>query len=374
MRHPLALALLLWATVTGADPVQETLDALRASHDFPGATVAWADSAALEVRATGWADPDGRVPMAPETRMLAASIGKSFTAAAALSLQAEGALDLDAPLARWLGGRPWFPRLPNHDALTPRHLLNHSGGLPDHVHLPAFAEFFAATRARAEPPDPEALIALVLDAEPLFAPGEGWAYSDTGYLLAALAIEEATGRPWTAIVEERFLAPLDLASTEPSDRRRLRNLAVGIADVETGLDLPARTLDAEGALVWHPGIEGAGGGFVSTAGDLARWGRAVWSGRAMQTAYLDEMLAGVPTGKPGVTYGLGVSVRVGGPFGELRGHGAWIPGYVASLRYHSARDTAIAVMINTDAGMLGDDGAFPAIEAALTRAILGGGE
>lgn len=372
MRRLLVVALILWATLAAADPVQETLDALRASHGFPGATVAWADDAGLQARATGWADPDDRAPMRPGTRMLAASIGKSFTAAAALSLQAEGALDLDAPLGRWLGDRAWFSRLPNHDALTLRHLLNHSGGLPDHVHLPAFAELFAATRASARPPDPEALIALVLDSEPLFAPGEGWAYSDTGYLLAALAIEEATGRPWTALVGHRFLAPLDLASTEPSDRRRLRNLAVGIADAGAGLDLPRRTLGTDGALVWHPGIEGAGGGFVSTAGDLARWGRALWSGRAMQTAYLDEMLDGVPTGAPEVTYGLGVSVRAGGPFGEVRGHGGWIPGYVASLRYYPARDTAIAVMVNTDVGMLGDDGAFPVIEADLTRAILEG--
>jgi D-alanyl-D-alanine carboxypeptidase len=174
-------------------------------------------------------------------------------------------------------------------------------------------------------------------------------------------------------VAQRFLDPLKLASTGPSDRRHLARLAVGIADGAAGLDLPARTLDASGALVWHPGIEGAGGGFVSAAGDLARWGRALWSGRAMQTAYLDEMLEGVPTGEAGVTYGLGVSVSMRGLFGEVRGHGGWIPGYVASLRYYPARDTAIAVMINTDVGMLGDDGVFPAIEATLTRAILGDG-
>ena len=373
MRRLLAALLVSWATFAGAEPVQERLDALRASHGFPGATVAWADAEGLEARATGWADPDRGLPMTKDTRMLAASIGKSFTAAAALSLQAEEVLDLDAPLARWLGDRPWFPRLPNHRTLTLRHLLTHSGGLPDHIHLPAFAELFAATRNDEAPPEPEALIALVLEAEPLFAPGEGWAYSDTGYLLAALAIEEAVGRPWTDVVAARFLAPLDLTATAPSDRRRLPRLAVGIADSAGGLDLPARTLDADGALVWHPGLEGAGGGFVSTASDLARWGRALWSGRAMQTAYLDEMLNAVPTGAPGVRYGLGVSIREDGPFGEVRGHGGWIPGYVAALRYHPAHDTAIAVMVNTDVWMLGDDGALPVIEAVLTRAILADG-
>jgi D-alanyl-D-alanine carboxypeptidase len=362
-----AISVALLSPALAEDPVQQVLDALRTEHAFPGASVAWTGAdKAVETRATGWADPDAGVPMAPESRMLAASIGKSFVAAAALALQAEGGLDLDARVADWLGERPWFSRLPNHDSLTLRHLLTHSGGLPDHVDLPGFQAVFLSVGTDDPAPTPEDLIGLILDTEPLFAAGAGWAYSDTGYLLAGLVIEAAAGQPWTEVVRDRFLLSLGLADTEPSDRRFLDRLALGQTEMAGP---PMRTLDAEGRLVFHPGIEGAGGGFVTTAADLARWGRLLWSGRAMEASYLDEMLTGVETGAPGRNYGLGVGIDRTGT-DEVRGHGGWIPGYVGSLRYYPAQNVAIAIQINSDIGMLGPGGAFDAIERAISAAIL----
>lgn len=364
-----------------ADLVQDILDRFRAAHGFPGASVAWVDGEGrVRTRTTGFADPGGGVAMTPEHRMLAASIGKSFVAAAVLSLEAEGRLALDDPLSRWLGDRAWFPRLPNHEGLTLRHLLTHSGGLPDHVHLPAFAELLrgagdAAGGAvdRMPATHPEELVALVLDLEPLFPPGRGFSYSDTGYLLAGLVVEDVAGERWTDLVARRFLRPLGLSEIIPSDRPRLPLLATGITSAENDFGLPSRTVDPTGRLVWNPAIEGAGGGFATTPRDLARWGRAIWSGRAMASPYLDEMLAGVPIGSDtaNARYGLGVRIDTGGEFGEVRGHGGWIPGYVSSLRYHPSRDVSIAIQLNTDVGVLGPEGVFTRLESEVTRAILG---
>ena len=362
-----AISVTLMSRAVAADPVQEVMDALHADHGFPGASVAWAGAdGAVQTRVTGWADPDAWVPMTPESRMLAASIGKSFVVGVALALQAEGWLDLDAPVSDWLGERSWFDRLPNHDSLSLRQLLSHSSGLPDHVDLPDFQALFLSIGHYDPAPPPEDLVGLILDTEPLFPAGAGWAYSDTGYLLAGLVIEAAAGQPWTEVVRDWFLLPLDLADTEPSDRRTLDRLATGF----TAMAGPVmRTLDAEGQLVFHPGIEGAGGGFVTTAADLARWGRVLWSGRAMDQFYLDEMLQGIETGTPGRSYGLAVGIDLTG-LDEILGHGGWIPGYVGSLRYHPAQDTAIAIQINTDIGMLGAEGAFDAIERAIHDVIL----
>jgi D-alanyl-D-alanine carboxypeptidase len=363
-----AISVAFLSPALAADRVQEVMHVLRAEHGFPGASVAWTGAeGAVQMRATGWADPEAGVLMTPESRLLSASIGKSFVAAAALALQAEGRLDLDDLVSNWLGDRVWFDRLPNHDSLTLRHLLTHSGGLPDHVDLPAFQELFLSVGPDAPAPTPEDLIGLILDTEALFPAGEGWAYSDTGYLLAGLVINAAAGQPWTEVVRDRFLLPLGLADTEPSDRRDLDRLATGFTSMAGPV---MRTLDAEGRLVFHPGIEGAGGGFVTTAADLARWGRLLWSGRAMAGPYLDEMLQGMATGAPGRSYGLGVGIDRTGT-DEVRGHGGWIPGYVGSLRYYPARDVAIAIQINSDVGMLGPEGAFDAIERAISAAFLG---
>jgi D-alanyl-D-alanine carboxypeptidase len=77
--------------------------------------------------------PEAKLRMTPETRFLAGSVGKSLHAALAVALARDGVVDLDAPISRWIGGEPWFTRLPNARDLTLRLLLQHRSGLIDHV-------------------------------------------------------------------------------------------------------------------------------------------------------------------------------------------------------------------------------------------------
>ncbi len=126
--------------------------------------------------------------MTPQTRMLAASIGKTFVAATVLALGREGRLGPADRLAQHLGDRPWFAGLPNAESITIDHLLHHSSGLPDHPHLP---EFQAAAAARIAAGGaaftPEEVLGFIAGREPLFEAGTGWAYSDTGYILLGRA-------------------------------------------------------------------------------------------------------------------------------------------------------------------------------------------
>ncbi len=127
------------ATLDSHDDFQAALDGFQEEYGFPGATAAYVlRDGTTGVVATGLADVEDGTLMTVRSRMLAASIGKTFVGATALALAREGVLELDAPVSRWLGDRHWFTRLPNHAAMTVRHLLNHSSGLPDHVHLKSF--------------------------------------------------------------------------------------------------------------------------------------------------------------------------------------------------------------------------------------------
>ena len=284
-------------------------------------------------------------------------IGKTFVGATALALAREGVLELDAPVSRWLGDRQWFTRLPNHAAMTVRHLLNHSSGLPDHVHLESFAtEVSHRWRENQNPFSPEDLIDFVLDMPPLFEAGEGWSYSDTGYVLLGVVIEAATGRTYYEEIQERFLAPLDLTLTAPSDRRLLPGLAAGYMGPENAFGFPWKTIEANGMLLWHPGFEWTGGGLVSNSLDLARWGASLFGGNAMPGNYLRELLRAVPTSPddPNVYYGAGVGIYQSGPFGPVYGHGGWIPGYSSSLRHYPDHGVTIAFQINTDVGIVDD--------------------
>ena len=121
------------------------------------------------------------------------------------------------------------------------------------------------------------------------------------------------------------------------------------------------------------GIEWTGGGLVSTAGDLARWGAALFGGTALPEAALNHMLNAPPidSAAPDMRYGLGVAVDRSTPFGLVFGHGGWIPGYVSSLRYYADHGVAVAFQINTDIGLADDTSSVvQAVETRLAEVVL----
>ena len=127
------------------------LDRLQSQYGFPGVTVAYvlSDGTIGEV-ASGLADIETREPMTTKSRMLAASIGKTFVAATVLALAKEGRLNLDDLLSHRLSDCSWYSRLPNHETITLRHLLTHSSGISDHVHTTRFLQLLSQKGLHAD--------------------------------------------------------------------------------------------------------------------------------------------------------------------------------------------------------------------------------
>lgn len=333
------------------------LKSIHQAYRFPGATAAFIlPEGGTETVAVGLADIEKKRPMKPSSRMLAASIGKSFVGAAALALVEEGRLRLDEPVSNHLHDRAWFSRVPNHDVVTLRQLLSHTSGIPNHVESERFAENFQkGAFAGNHCPAPESLLSYIFDQPALFEPGHGWYYSDSGYLLVGILIEAVTGNTFYEEVSRRFLDPLNLHLTAPSNRRTIPDLATGYVDEKNPFGLPLKTTDMKGVMVWHPGVEGAGGGFVSNSMDLVKWGKKLFEGHAVKGDYLKDLLHGVAVSRNAdVEYGIATGIHLKGPFGLTYGHGGWIPGYTSSLRYYPRYRIAVAFQINTDIGIVDD--------------------
>lgn len=313
--------------------IQKELDRLRQKHNFPGATCAY-------VLADG-SISEAAVGVTIKSRMLAASIGKTFVAAALISLAKE---DLDAPLSRFLGERIWFTRLPNHATITLRHLLTHSSGIPDHVHS---SRFLQTHFLLADDFSPELLIEYILDQPPLFEAGRGWSYTDTGYILLGLVIEAITGEDYFEVVKRLFLKPLKLEMTSPSDRRDLPGLIQGYADPNNPFGVPVKTLDESGVMVWNPILEWTGGGLISTSRDLAVWIKLLCEGKAMHSDYLKDLFQAVTINED-TQYGAGLVIKKNTSLGDQWGHYGVIPGYVSSARYYPQYGLAVAFQVNTD--------------------------
>ena len=358
-----------------AKQFQSELAQIREQYGFPGITAAYVLRDGTDgTAASGLADVEEQQPMTENSHMLAASIGKSFVGALSIALAMEGRLALDEPVTRWLGKYDWFKRLPNHKTITLRHLLTHSAGLSDHVYMEAFHKAFASEwQTAGNPFPPKRLVEFILDKPALFPAGQGWAYSDTGYILAGMVIEEATGHTYYDEVSRRFLKPLGLSHTSPADRRKLEGLVAGYLQPENPFGLPAKTLDKNGHLHWHPGLEWTGGGLISNSRDLAHWGAALFNGKALPGDYLTELFRAVAVDPKttNIRYGAGVTIYTSGPFGPVYGHSGWIPGYISSLRHYSDSGVTIAFQINTDSGAIAGDKNIPRqIEERLLQVVI----
>ncbi|WP_136442816.1 serine hydrolase domain-containing protein [Pacificoceanicola onchidii] len=358
---------------TEGDRVQALLETFRAQYGFPGVTVAYVSvDGRVETHATGFADVEAGIAMTEDHRMLAASIGKTVWGALVLALEAEGVLARSDRVSAHLEPYPWFARVPNAKPMTVGQLLTHTAGLPDHVHMAKSATALIAL-GEETPVDPADLVAFVLDEPPLFAPGTAWSYSDTGYILLGMVLEAATGRAAYTLAQERFLDPLGLNTFVPSDTPTIKMLAVGYTAEDNAFGLAPRTMDHAGRLIWNPAIEWTGGGFATTSRDLALWGHALFTGQAIEAAYLEDLVEGVPVhpDAPGVFYGGGVARYLDTPFGQVYGHGGWIPGYVSSLRHYADHGLTIAFQINSDVGIPDESSDLvPALEAALAELLI----
>jgi len=326
--------------------LQLRLDEWRRSGKFPGATLGVV--LANGESAIGYSDRDAKTPMRPFDRMLAGSIGKTFVAATALQLIYEGKSGLDDKIEKYLGAEVWFSRLPNAKDITVKQLMNHTGGLVRYEFKDQFAKDLTANPEKFW--KPEELLAYLLDEKPPFKAGEGWQYSDTNYIVLGMIIERVTGKKFYNEANRRVIVPLKLTNTSPQDGPRLKGLIQGYA----GINNPFGGKDAMiagGKFVINPQFEWTGGGYVSTAEDLARWAKMIYEGKAFDRSLLPQVLDGVlaPMLGPENKYGLGVIIRKTAA-GISYGHSGFFPGYMSDMMYFPEHKIAVAVQVNTSVG------------------------
>lgn len=285
--------------------------------------------------------------MTTDDLLLSGSVGKSYVSATALGLVLEGRLRLDEPVSPFFEGADWYGRLPGEGSFTVEHLLRHETGMERYELSP---EFWKA--AMGEPDRvwrPEELLAFVFDTEARFAPGEGFLYADTNYILLGMVLEKVLEGSITEHIRVRFLEPNELYRTRPSRSRRIEGLVQGYAVITRALGVPERVLDEGGTFVFNPQFEWCGGGYASAPGDLARWSWLFYGGRLFEREYLDDLLRSRPAAELGGdrAYGLGVIVSDTG-LGPVYGHDGFMAGYLATTGYFPDLGVAAALQINTD--------------------------
>lgn len=318
---------------------------MRAAQRWPGVSVALMTADGhLAAATSGYADTTARTPLTTRHRLLQGSVGKTYVAAVAMQLVAEGSLNLDAKISQYLGREPWFDSLPNGRDATVRQIMQHTSGLVRYEFQPA-----VTARLRAEPFKewtPVERLRALFGAKAPFAAGAGWEYSDTNYIVLGMIIERLTGRSYYDEVQRRVIRPLGLSNTIPSNQRALTGVANGYAGPKNDLGGYDASIGADGLMAINPQFEWTGGGIASTTSDLARWAKLLYEGKAFPPSMLTPMLTGVPARLGANTqYGLGVILR-STPLGPSWGHSGFFPGYATEMAYFPDLRVSAAVQVN----------------------------
>jgi D-alanyl-D-alanine carboxypeptidase len=287
-------------------------------------------AAAHEVQSVRYADIGGRVSVettggaTADTPFAVASVGKLYTAATILMLDASEVLDVDGAAPDYLP-REIAEGYGGMDGVTLRHLLTMTTGLPDYYNEDYIEDALD---------DPEAVqtartaLTYAMDEDVLFDPGEAFDYSNTNYVMLGLVIEDATGKSYAQALEDLIFAPLGLSHSFVFGSRSLPEA------FPTGHEGGDHVRD------YYEGQGFGDGGVITTAADLAAFYHALRDGRLLADPWLDMMLAD-PVGEG---YGMGIEVE-----GDIVGHSGGDLGFASEVRMDVTNgDIAIVLVGEAD--------------------------
>lgn len=236
-------------------------------HNFSGAISIRQHGAVLYERAAGFADRSNKIPNTLETRFGIASGTKFLTALAIGKLIEAGKLSFSTKLQECVALN--FPRY--SPEITIRHLLTHTSGIPDYLDeekITDFDNFFMSVPWYALK-GPRDYLAMFPDEAMKFEPGERFSYSNGGYILLGVVIEELTGRKYQDFVEQEIFQASGLTQSGYFAMNQLpEKTAVGYIEGENGWRTNIYNLPIVGA---------SDGGAFTTVNDLAKLWTAFWN-------------------------------------------------------------------------------------------------
>ncbi|MBT2477801.1 serine hydrolase [Streptomyces sp. ISL-94] len=253
----------------------ENKDATAALVRVGGTSGSWRGSAGVADIGTGREAVE-------QGRFRAGSVTKTFTAAVVLQLVAEGRVDLDRPVRWYLPGT-----VPDaYGSVTVRQLLDYTSGIPA-ADGPGDS-FEAQWEHRFDVTDPHDQLANAFAKKPEFAPGAAQHYLNIGYTVLGVLIEKVTGTSYEEAVARRILKPLGLHQTSFPARTQTKIHGPH----NRGYQAMAKadgSRELRDVTEWNSSDRWAAGDIISTTADLERFTRALFGGRIVPKAQLEEM-------------------------------------------------------------------------------------
>ncbi len=261
------------------DKVQK-IDALANTYfelgQFNGSVLVAEDGKIIYNKGFGSADFENKIPNNEDTKFRLASVTKQFTATLIMQLVEKGKIKLDGKLTDYL---PYY-RKDVGDKITINQILSHTAGLANYTNNQKFMQEQTGNKVT-----PKEFVLKYCSEELIFEPGTSWEYSNSGYFILGLVIEEVTGKTYEENLQENILTPLGMTNSgyEHSDKV-YENKAKGYTS-SFGEYKPARFLDMT--------IPYSAGSIYSTTADMFKWDQALYGENILSAASKEKMFTPV---------------------------------------------------------------------------------
>jgi D-alanyl-D-alanine carboxypeptidase len=311
--------------------------------DAPGGVLLVESPAGKYLKAAGVANLDDARPVEAHDRFEIGSNTKAFTVILALQLQEAGVLSMDDPLSKWLPDLA--AKIPNGEKITLRQLAGNTSGIADYADplmQPLVDNNDQAGLAKGYTPL-ELVERAVANGKPSFAPGEGWHYSSTNFILLGMVVEKAAGKPLAELYRAQIFDPLEMtATTYLEGSPKPGSIVEGYYKVGDKL---------ENMTSWNATQGGAAGAIVSTAEDMGRFARGLFGG----SLFKDEKTLAEMTAMRELDYGEGGGVLAGYGLGLISfealfkaiGHEGQTPGFQTVWFWAPETETAVVLLTNS---------------------------
>jgi len=338
-----------------AAQLQQILDQQRGTRHIPGigAAVIFPDGSIWK-SGSGVAQLATHSVASAKIPFVVGSITKTFVTATIFELADEAKLSIDDPLSNWL------PDYPNADQITLRELLGHTSGVYNYFESPKYNKrVFQTDKTHYWTPQ-EILADFV--GKPYCDPGTCFHYSNTGFILLGLVVEQVTGLPLGKVFKQRFFKPLGLKHTY------FQGTAAPPATSAKGyLYKSGSWREWSDATNYRPTISAASvawaaGGIVSSARDIAKWSAALYGGHVVTADDLAQMENFDYAPGSDETYGLGTWSRVDANGVRMFGHSGSLRGFDAAMWFYP--NTGLTVVVLTNLGRINVDPITDALAAA----------
>ncbi len=302
--------------------LEKYMDAEMKFKGFTGAVLVMKQNKVLLKKGYGLADREWNIANTPETKYRIGSITKQFTAACILQLAEQGKLSLDDKLSKFI------PSFPKGDSVTIHMLLNHTSGIANYTAQKEFLNLATLSLTK------DSMISFIKSKPFSFSPGTKFQYTNSGYFLLGYILEKVSGQSYADYVQQNIFNKIGMKNS-------------GADKLDSVLSMRARGYSMNKKKITNADFISldwpfSAGTLFSTAEDLYKWDRALYSTTVLSEASKQKMFTPYKS-----NYSYGFIIDSMQKHARIW-HNGGIPGFISNISRYINDDLCVIVLANTE--------------------------